>query len=224
MLKSFGCLWYHPWSMKLQVEVNDSNIVEKATPNSKWWHGDPDVKGDPNDTLTRWPNDPVPCLMLMMQRRWATSGSWVCARATTSTARRRTWSSSSRLECVSTWNASRPRNRGRNRPSTASCSGTPALCILYIDRLGLCLKADVTGADSKWYCVLSSRASHWINTTKAHKSGSQTVTVGYSSVLHISLTYLRIHSRMFELLGDQLLVLLMNAGCWYISVVVVRGV
>jgi len=29
---------------------------------------------------------------------------------------------------------------------------------------------------------------------------------------------------MFELLGDQLLVLLMNAGCWYISVVVVRDV
>ena len=45
-----------------------------------------------------------------------------------------------------------------------------------------------------------------------------------SSVLHISLTYLRIHSRMSELLGDQLLVFLMNAGCWYISVVVVLGV
>ena len=29
---------------------------------SKWWHGDPDVKDDPNDPLTRWPNDPVPCL------------------------------------------------------------------------------------------------------------------------------------------------------------------
>ena len=29
---------------------------------------------------------------------------------------------------------------------------------------------------------------------------------------------------MCELLGDQLLVLLMNAGCWYISVVVVLGV
>jgi len=26
---------------------------------SKWWPGDPDVKDDP---LTRWPNDPVPCL------------------------------------------------------------------------------------------------------------------------------------------------------------------
>ena len=25
--------------------------------------GDPDVKDDPNDPLTRWPNDPVPCLV-----------------------------------------------------------------------------------------------------------------------------------------------------------------
>ena len=31
---------------------------------SKWWPGDPDVKDDPNDPLTRWPNDPVPCLLL----------------------------------------------------------------------------------------------------------------------------------------------------------------
>jgi len=30
---------------------------------SKWWPGDPDVKNDPNDPLTRWPNDPVPCLV-----------------------------------------------------------------------------------------------------------------------------------------------------------------
>ena len=30
---------------------------------SKWWPGDPDVKDDPNDPLTRWPSDPVPCLM-----------------------------------------------------------------------------------------------------------------------------------------------------------------
>jgi len=30
---------------------------------SKWWPGDPDEKDDPNDPLTRWPNDPVPCLM-----------------------------------------------------------------------------------------------------------------------------------------------------------------
>jgi len=30
---------------------------------SKWWPGDPDVKDDPNDPLTRWPNDPVPCLV-----------------------------------------------------------------------------------------------------------------------------------------------------------------
>ena len=29
---------------------------------SKWWPGDPDVKDDSNDPLTRWPNDPVPCL------------------------------------------------------------------------------------------------------------------------------------------------------------------
>ena len=29
---------------------------------SKWWPGDPDVKDDPNDPLSRWPNDPVPCL------------------------------------------------------------------------------------------------------------------------------------------------------------------
>jgi len=50
------------------------------------------------------------------------------------------------------------------------------------------------------------------------------VTVRYSSDLHISLTYLRIHSRMSELLGDQLLVFLMNAGCWFISVVVVLAV
>jgi len=27
------------------------------------WPGDPDVNDDPNDTLTRWPNDPVPCLI-----------------------------------------------------------------------------------------------------------------------------------------------------------------
>jgi len=27
------------------------------------WLGDPDVKDDPNDPLTRWPNDPVPCLL-----------------------------------------------------------------------------------------------------------------------------------------------------------------
>ena len=32
---------------------------------SKWWPGDPDVKDDPNDPLTRWPNDPVPCLSPM---------------------------------------------------------------------------------------------------------------------------------------------------------------
>ena len=30
---------------------------------SKWWPGDPDVKDNPNDPLTRWPNDPVPCLV-----------------------------------------------------------------------------------------------------------------------------------------------------------------
>jgi len=30
---------------------------------SKWWPGAPDVQDDPNDPLTRWPNDPVPCLM-----------------------------------------------------------------------------------------------------------------------------------------------------------------
>ena len=29
---------------------------------SKWWPGDTDVKDDPNDPLTRWPSDPVPCL------------------------------------------------------------------------------------------------------------------------------------------------------------------
>jgi len=29
---------------------------------SNWWPGDPDVKDDPNDPLTRRPNDPVPCL------------------------------------------------------------------------------------------------------------------------------------------------------------------
>ena len=57
-----------------------------------------------------------------------------------------------------------------------------------------------------------------------HTRQPSCVTVRYSSVLHISLTYLRIHSRMSELLGDQLLVFLMNAGCWYISVVVVLGV
>ena len=30
---------------------------------SKWWPGDQDVKDDPNDPLTRWPNDPVACLV-----------------------------------------------------------------------------------------------------------------------------------------------------------------
>jgi len=30
---------------------------------SKWWPGDPDVKDDPHDLLTRWPNDPVRCLV-----------------------------------------------------------------------------------------------------------------------------------------------------------------
>ena len=30
---------------------------------SKWWPGDPDVNDDLNDPLTRWPNDPVPCLI-----------------------------------------------------------------------------------------------------------------------------------------------------------------
>jgi len=35
---------------------------------SKWWPGDPDVKDDPNDPLTRWPIDPVPCLMAMTNR------------------------------------------------------------------------------------------------------------------------------------------------------------
>ena len=29
---------------------------------SEWWPGDPDVKDDPNDPLTRWPNDPVTCM------------------------------------------------------------------------------------------------------------------------------------------------------------------
>ena len=29
---------------------------------SEWWPGDPDVKDDPNDPLTRWPNDLVQCL------------------------------------------------------------------------------------------------------------------------------------------------------------------
>ena len=32
---------------------------------SKWWLGDSNVKGDPNDPLTRWSNDPVPCLIFM---------------------------------------------------------------------------------------------------------------------------------------------------------------
>jgi len=30
---------------------------------SKWWPANPEVKDDPNDPLTRWPNDPVPCLV-----------------------------------------------------------------------------------------------------------------------------------------------------------------
>ena len=29
---------------------------------SKWWPCDPDVEDNPNDQLTRWPNDPVLCL------------------------------------------------------------------------------------------------------------------------------------------------------------------
>ena len=33
---------------------------------SIWWPGDPDVKDDPNDPLTRWPNDPVPCLAIVI--------------------------------------------------------------------------------------------------------------------------------------------------------------
>ena len=35
---------------------------------SKWWPGDPDVKDDRNDPLTRWPNDPVPCLVRLRLR------------------------------------------------------------------------------------------------------------------------------------------------------------
>ena len=35
---------------------------------SKWWPGDPDVKDDPNDPLTRWPNDPVSCLVAKCKR------------------------------------------------------------------------------------------------------------------------------------------------------------
>ena len=35
----------------------------KSHTESKWWPGDPDVKDDPNDPLTRWPNYTVPCLM-----------------------------------------------------------------------------------------------------------------------------------------------------------------
>ena len=30
---------------------------------SKWWPCDPDAKDDPNDPSTRWPGDPVPCLV-----------------------------------------------------------------------------------------------------------------------------------------------------------------
>ena len=35
---------------------------------SKWWPGDPDVKDDSNDPLTRWPNDPVSCLVAKCKR------------------------------------------------------------------------------------------------------------------------------------------------------------
>ena len=48
---------------------------------------------------------------------------------------------------------------------------------------------------------------------QCHFYSWRSVTVRYSSVLRISLTYLRIYSRMSELLVDQLLVFLMNAGC-----------
>jgi len=39
---------------------------------SKWWPGDPDVKDDPDDPLTRWPNDPVPCVVCVVvgRLRW----------------------------------------------------------------------------------------------------------------------------------------------------------
>jgi len=36
---------------------------------SKWWPGESDVKDDPNDPLTRWPNDPV-LRLVYSDRRW----------------------------------------------------------------------------------------------------------------------------------------------------------
>ena len=45
---------------------------------SKWCPGDPDVKDDPNDQLTRWPNDPVPRLV---RSRPACGASELCTRS-----------------------------------------------------------------------------------------------------------------------------------------------
>jgi len=44
---------------------------------SKWWPGDPDVKDDPNDPLTRWPNDPVLCLISTASTAWFLAPIWV---------------------------------------------------------------------------------------------------------------------------------------------------
>ena len=43
---------------------------------SKWWPGDPDVKDDP---LTRWTNDPVPCLISTRSFSRETAAAW-CGR------------------------------------------------------------------------------------------------------------------------------------------------
>ena len=43
---------------------------------SKWWPGDPDVKDDPNDPLTRWPNDPVPCVVYTCASSWLMISIW----------------------------------------------------------------------------------------------------------------------------------------------------
>jgi len=45
------------WAFFRKPEKLGSHTVSKW-----WWPGDPDVKDDPNDLLTRWPNDPVPCV------------------------------------------------------------------------------------------------------------------------------------------------------------------
>ena len=88
---------------------------------SKWWPGDPDVKDDPNDPLTQWPNDPVPCLVHITSHACVNSGTYNCVKKPT-----RSWRRARAAIVCRRGRWCRTRYRSRPGPMSDDRRSTPA--------------------------------------------------------------------------------------------------